>query len=141
MKVFKSRVDGWLAMVAFGVPVVGISIPLSKLGVSVKALPPIAIVAAALMFEAWLFTTVQYRIEEGELRVRAAFLRWNIPIRDIRSITPTRNPSSSPALSLDRLSIVYGDKEILVSPIDKYRFIEVLRAVNSRITAPESSRW
>ncbi len=141
MKVFKSRIDGWLAMIAFGLPVVGISIPLSKLGVSVKALPPIAIVAAVLMFEAWLFSTVQYRIEEGELRIRAAFLRWNIPIRDIRSVTPTGNPLSAPALSLDRLSIVYGEKEILVSPVDKDRFIEALRAVNSRIAAPESSRW
>jgi hypothetical protein len=120
----------WLPMVAFGVPIVVISIIISRDGLSVRDLPAIAIVAAALFFEAWTFSTVEYRIERGELHIRAAFLKWNIPIRDIESVTPTRSPLSSPALSLDRLRIKHANGEILVSPEKAHRFIEALRAVN-----------
>ncbi|MFQ5610075.1 MAG: PH domain-containing protein [Woeseiaceae bacterium] len=41
---------------------------------------------------------------------------------------PTRNPLSSPALSLDRLKITYGPKnrKVLVSPADKESFVQAL---------------
>ena len=50
--------------------------------------------------------------------IRSAFLRWRIPIGDIESITPTRNPLSSPALSLDRLEIRHrADSRIIRAPM------------------------
>jgi hypothetical protein len=49
-------------------------------------------------------------------------------MRDIRTVTPTRNPLSSPALSLDRLRIDYGrGRRIMVSPRDPGAFLRELR--------------
>jgi len=136
--VFKSKVDRWLVALVFGAPVIGISIALAaavRAG-NVHSLfvgPPILIVA--LLFIAWLFAQTDYRIDGRDLVIRSAFLRWRIPIDDIQSITPTRNPLSSPALSLDRLEIRHRRGVMLVSPADKAGFIAALRAVNGGIAA------
>ena len=61
--------------------------------------------------------------------------RWRVPIDAITAITPTRSALSSPALSLDRLRIEYGERAILVSPIYKEGFVRALRAVNPSIRA------
>ena len=48
-------------------------------------------------------------------------------VADIIDVTETRNPLSSPALSLDRLRIRYGaDKHIMVSPDDKTGFLDAI---------------
>jgi hypothetical protein len=60
--------------------------------------------------------------------LRSGPSRWTIPIRDIRSITPTRALTSSPALSLDRLRIEYSDgRVLLVSPREKETFLRDLQ--------------
>jgi hypothetical protein len=42
-------------------------------------------------------------------------------------VVPTRNPLSSPALSLDRLRIEYGQgRAIMISPADKGPFLRAL---------------
>ena len=47
-----------------------------------------------------------------------------IPINAIKSIVKSRNIISSPAWSLDRLEIKYGDnKTVLVSPKNKAAFL------------------
>jgi hypothetical protein len=61
------------------------------------------------------------------LVVRSGPFKWCIPIADITSITPTSNPLSSPALSLDRLRIEYGRGHLLmISPRDKEQFVRDL---------------
>ena len=74
-----------------------------------------------------------YVIERDTLTIRSVGITWRVPIRSITSITPTRNPASSPALSLDRLRIDYSGKFILVSPENRRGFIEALRAINPAI--------
>lgn len=65
----------------------------------------------------WILLTTQYTIEGSMLNVRSGPVDVDIDISTIESVTPTRNARSSPALSLDRLEIVYGDGErVLVSP-------------------------
>ncbi len=87
-----------------------------------------------LFFENILRSTY-YLIDAGTLIIRSSIFSWRVPIADIRSITPTRSALSSPALSLDRLRIDYGRKAIMVSPVDRHRFIESLRAINPSIVA------
>ena len=54
----------------------------------------------------------------------AASLATNYSVIYRANIRPTRNPLSSPALSLDRLRIDYGSgRSIMVSPEDKDKFI------------------
>jgi len=134
--VFKSKVDGWLAALVFGVPAIGMSIALSG-AIRSGDFHPLYVAVPALIvtfaFIAWLFGKTDYRIAGKNLVIRSAFLRWTIPIGDIQSITPTRSPASSPALSLDRLAIRHRGGVILVSPADKAGFIAALRAVNAAI--------
>jgi hypothetical protein len=73
----------------------------------------------------------RYTLDSKLLIAQSGPFKWRVPISDITSITPTNNPLSSPALSLDRLRIDYGRSEtIMISPRDKeqsVRDIEALR--------------
>ena len=48
-------------------------------------------------------------ITDTDLVVRSGPFHWTIPLRSVRSVVPTRNPLSSPAVSLDRLRIEHRD--------------------------------
>ena len=77
-----------------------------------------------------LFYTIQYKIEGGNLFV----WRTKIDIKSIRKVYETRNPLSSPALSLDRIAIVYNKfDEVLISPVERDDFIQELLKVNPNI--------
>ena len=92
----------------------------------------ILILFELLFFESLLRSTY-YLIDAGTLVIRSSIFTWRVPIAEIRSITTTRSALTSPALSLDRLRIEYGRKVILVSPEDRQRFIDSLRAINPAI--------
>jgi hypothetical protein len=51
-----------------------------------------------------------------------------VPIAEIESVKPSRNPLSSPACSLDRLHVRYHSSKrgVLVSPADKPGFLHEL---------------
>lgn len=77
-----------------------------------------------------LLWTIKYKIEDATLTV------WltKIEIKNIRKIYKTRNLLSSPALSIDRIAIVYNKyDEILISPKDKVQFVEDLLKINPDI--------
>lgn len=88
----------------------------------------------------WLNT--YYLLKDGELLVKCGLLSFKkIDCDSITKVTETRNPVSSPALSLDRLEITYklrsgSTKHIIVSPKDKVGFIEELKAVNPGMEIP-----
>ena len=82
----------------------------------------------------WLLTSTRYSLLNGELRIQCGPFRWRIPIAAITGITPTSNPLSSPALSLDRLRIDYGTGDsLMISPRDKTGFIRELEAARRRV--------
>jgi hypothetical protein len=75
----------------------------------------------------WVFTSTYYEVGTRELKVVSGPFRWRIPLKDIYRVTPSRAWWSSPALSLDRLCIEYGNsKWILVSPVRREEFMEAL---------------
>jgi len=53
---------------------------------------------------------VSYTITPSELLIRSGLTRYCITLSSIEAVQPTRNPLSSPALSLDRLQIDYRKK-------------------------------
>ncbi len=95
-------------------------------------------ISAALMFS--FLYPLYYKITHSTLIVRSGILRWRIPLPAIQEISATRNPLSSPALSLDRLKITYQqngrNKFILISPHDHAAFIRDLQqaAPNIKVT-------
>jgi hypothetical protein len=75
----------------------------------------------------WLFSTTRYTLTDEFLLIRCGPSSWAIALDEITHIEVTRSLSSSPALSLDRLAIRYGGRELLISPADKARFMLALK--------------
>lgn len=117
---FRSKVDMWLVLI------LGASALLVVVGVGMATRTgEVSVVAAGI--PAWIFATTRYDLSRESLIVRSGPFRWNIPLVDIKSVTPTRNPLSSPALSLDRLRIEYGQRRaVMISPSDKDGFLRAL---------------
>ena len=136
---FDSRRDAWLVLLLRGLPVAVLAILAIGWDARHRGMAgPVAGMVILIVFEAFFFEpllrSTYYLIDGDTLVIRSSFLKWRVPIARILSVTPTRNPVSSPALSLDRLAILYDGKRILVSPRDKQRFIEALRAINPAIS-------
>lgn len=133
---FVSKVDGWIIPVI----VVAIAGMISALiAVMITETPWLmrAAVAASTAFVIVLlfsiFTRTHYTIANGELRVVSGPFRRTIPLSEITSIEPSRNPLSSPALSLDRLKVIYGKKKfVLISPADKAGFLSAVERSTRR---------
>jgi hypothetical protein len=96
----------------------------------------VGLIIAPVIALPFLFGT-HYRIQGHVLEIRCAFIiRIDVDILRITSVSKTRNPVSAPALSLDRIEIVYGNglRYVIVSPKDKVGFVQSLKAINHQIT-------
>ncbi|MCP4632187.1 MAG: PH domain-containing protein [candidate division Zixibacteria bacterium] len=73
---------------------------------------------------------VSYEISPPDLLIRSGLTKSRITLSSIEVVQPTRNPASSPALSLDRLKIDYKKQGklafTLISPEDKNAFMNEL---------------
>lgn len=88
----------------------------------------LALGALPLLLVPWIWFTTGYRIAGDQLEVRSGPVSWRIPLASITAVRPSRSIAASPALSLDRLEVVYGaNQSILISPADSARFIDALR--------------
>ena len=107
-----------------------------SLGVSVRLvlqrspagyLRVIGVLAVGIGLPLWFLYTPQYLVEDEVLKIQSGPLKWTIPITSISQVVETSNPRSSPALSLRRLKITYGEsKTIMVSPKDHEGFLEAI---------------
>jgi hypothetical protein len=91
------------------------------------------LIGAALVVAAGLaimLFPVVYQVTTTDLIVRSGLRAWTIPLDSIERVTPTNNPLSSPAWSLDRLRVDYRKqgvgKMVLISPNDKAGFLRAL---------------
>jgi hypothetical protein len=127
---FKSKVDWWLATAlvasaaasAIAVVIVGVvESPVLALAIS-----PLLLLGVGLPM--WLLRATSYTFDQTDLKVRCGPFAWRVPLHEIRAISSTRNPLSSPALSLDRLRIDFArGSSIMISPLDKEAFMQELR--------------
>lgn len=95
----------------------------------------LALIVLLAFFTAHLLLTNHYILEGQRLHMKSGFLfRQNIAIQSIRKIRSSRDCSSAPAASIDRLAITYNKYEqALVSPKDKAAFIKALLEINPGI--------
>jgi hypothetical protein len=129
-RTYSSKIDGFVVL-AF----CGLALAFSLAVGGALTLPTTGRLLALVIFgplgaglPLWTLLGTRYTIDGTLLFVRSGPSRWTIPIRDIRSITPTRALTSSPALSLDRLRIEYSDgRVLLVSPREKETFLRDLQ--------------
>ena len=127
---FRSKVDWWLAVVLVtcaAASVVGVvAVAVAESAFLALGLVPLLLISAGLPL--WLLRCTDYTFDEVNLHVRCGPFSWRVPLQEIRTVTPTHDPLSSPALSLDRLRIEFGRMEsIMVSPKDKGGFLAELR--------------
>jgi len=133
--IYRSAVDWWFYAVVFGVAAATIPtmVPLFASGRLTHVLIALFVLLTACMLPLWLLASTYYRIDASALMVRSGPFRWTVPLNEIRSVQPSRSVMSSPALSLDRIRIDYGDgRVLLVSPKDREAF---LAAIEQRIGA------
>jgi hypothetical protein len=132
---YSSRIDAWvllLMLAAIAGQILAI-VALLVGGVPGPAQGPvIVLLVPGIALVALILVRIHYTIADGTLRVVSGPFAWSMAIVEIKSITESRSPLSSPALSLDRLQIDYGSgRRILVSPADKQRFLEAIEECHS----------
>jgi len=96
------------------------------------------IMLGTLAFIFHAFYTTRYWINEAqELRIKAGFINnMSIPISAITKIKKTSSWLASPAASLDRIEIFYGQwNTVIISPKDKQGLIKALQSINPKIKA------
>ena len=127
---FKSKIDRWIfvllavvivmQIVAVGSAALQADDPLATTGL-------ILVMIGVVGLMVWLIVGTHYTVDRGVIRVVSGPFRWKIPVDQITSVTASRSPLSSPALSLDRLRICYGKRRrIMISPVDKTAFLKAI---------------
>lgn len=124
--VYRSKTDTWLVAVIVAAVAVAAVATAFALVVAPAGGRWIAVLAfgAATALPLWILMATDYTLDAEQLAVRSGPFSWRISLAEIHRITPTSNPLSSPALSLDRLRIEYGTgRTLMISPRDKARFL------------------
>jgi Bacterial PH domain len=124
-RTYRSKIDGRIAGVTILTVVVlvvaGATLPGRNHDTAV-ALHAVSLFCLALCV--WTLIGTYYVIDASTLVVRSGPFHWTVALRDIRSVRPTRDARSGPALSFDRLRIEYGSgRVLLVSPREKDAFL------------------
>lgn len=128
-KIHRSKRDTWLMAVLVLAGLLSFSV--AAAAIFEEPGPGLATLSLALAvdsFVVWIFLRTYYVVTETDLLVRSGPFRWTIRLSDIQQVRPTRNPLSSPALSLDRLEILHARGFLMISPQDKRGFLEDLVA-------------
>lgn len=130
--VHRSKIDAWLVAMLAGAMALALLVVAVTLGEARTPLVWWSLVPGAsvgLGLPAWILLSTRYTIDPPELRIRCGPFRWQIPIAEITALAPTRNPLSSPALSLDRIRISYSKgRSLMVSPQHTDRFVHELES-------------
>lgn len=127
-KRFRSKI-GLIVILAI---LISVGFPLATMPFSWKLAIPLSILSLIIL--PLLFGTY-YQIDGETLIVRSGIFKWKIDIFTIVSIRRTNSALSAPALSMDRLEILYhsGTRRIVISPTDKKEFVKTLTNINQNI--------
>lgn len=95
----------------------------------------VGIILVIILLIGHLFMTTYYRIDNQTIQITSGlFFKKSLKIESIKKVIETRNPISSPALSLDRIELIYNQFDsVLISPQDKMGFIAELTKVKPEI--------
>ncbi len=129
-KRFRSKIDTWLLVLLVAALAI---VFVSFFGAVGDGLPPgilLVFFAVVMLVGGLIVSTLvatHYTIDGDTLIVVSGPMRWRIPIAEIQKVEATKQPWSSPALSLDRLRLHYGNgRRIMISPADKKGFLKAI---------------
>lgn len=122
MNIYRSRIDLWLITVFGGSTLLPVILMILWDGPMALTF---AITIPMLGFIVWLYFATKYEVLEEEIIIHAGLYKVVVPRQSIPSVTPSNNVLASPAFSLDRLEIAYGESDkILISPKNQTQFLE-----------------
>jgi hypothetical protein len=129
---YRSKVDSWLIASVIIVAVAhawAAAVLINAADFNAIAIfIPIAIVGLGL--PVWILVGTHYTLSPASLEVCCGPFRYQVPIDRIKEIRPSRSMLSSPAPSLDRLEIIYGNNEsVLISPLHREKFLAELESL------------
>jgi hypothetical protein len=122
---FASKIDWWLAVLLIA-PVVLVG---ALLLAGLSSFWVLAVTLAPQALVIWILARTFYVVAEDALLVRSGPFRWSIPLESIRALSATRNPLSSPALSLDRIAVEHTGGRLMVSPRNRAGFVRAVVAL------------
>ena len=130
MEKFKSKIDLWFIVLLgllFGLILVRLAFDKNWIGFS--------FILFVTAFIGYMYSTTFYSIDDKKVVIRCGiFFHLSIQIQNIKRISESYNIISSPALSFDRLEILYNKFDtILISPKEKERFIEAIKNINPAV--------
>jgi hypothetical protein len=130
MEKFKSKIDIWfivLLTLLFGLILWRLVYDKNWIGFS--------FILFVVVFITYMYSTTYYVIQNKKVSIKCGiFYNLSIEIQNIKRISESFNIISSPALSFNRLEILYNKFDtILISPKDKKRFIEAIKNINPDI--------
>jgi hypothetical protein len=136
--VFRSKIDGGFAVLALATPCVAIvAVLTARRGNHLLWVPVIMVLAVAVLV-CWILVATYYELGAKELVVHCGPFVWRVPLAEVTDIRESTTARSGPALSMDRVEVVYGgDRVLILSPADKIRFIAT---VSSRAAALASRK-
>lgn len=102
--------------------------------ITYKSIPGYIIGALILTLLLWIWFGTGYKIEGKFLKVRYGPFKSKINIKEIKIIRRTKNPFTAPALSVDRLEILFNKYDVInISPKNEGELIHRLLAINPHI--------
>jgi hypothetical protein len=99
----------------------------SQAPLAIRVVLPLVFLGGAL-FMLWILYGTSYAIQGQDLLIRNGPFRTTVPLAEVDSVRPSRDPAASPANSLDRLLISWsrGRRHVLISPDAKRDFLQAL---------------
>jgi hypothetical protein len=130
MEKFKSKIDLWfviLVSILFTLILIRLAYDQNWVG--------FIFIIFVISYVIYSFSTTMYSIEGDKLKIKCGyFFNFLIEVKEIKTISETFNIISSPALSFNRLEILYNKYDtLLISPKDKSRFLEAIKRINPEI--------
>lgn len=130
---FSSKIDWWLMVIVLLSTLIAATATYAwarRTRSPAKKILLSSALVAIVGVPAWILMSTNYTLHEEHLDVRSGPFRWNILLNDVHAVSPSSSASASPALSLDRLRIDYGNnRSVLVSPADQEAFSSAIANV------------
>ena len=129
--VYESKRDAWIAALIWVGALCAGYIGFAQFQTPTPLLRRVAMLGLLVSvagFMLWVLYRTDYTLTDEILLIRCGPFRYRVPLAEIDSVRPSRNPLSSPACSLDRLLIKWNGerKRILISPSTKSDFLREL---------------
>ncbi|WP_442598688.1 PH domain-containing protein [Neobacillus sp. D3-1R] len=128
---FPSKKDWWLTIIVWGAMLFAIGSVFYEIEENLSNIGTLLVLLLSSIvlpiFIIWIWLTTNYVLDDQNLVIRYGPFKKTIPLHSIKSVKKTMNPLSSPALSLKRLEISYGQYGMaLISPKDREEFMKIL---------------